>query len=54
VEQEMANFKPLTANDVGPEWVIAMRKAENFPMEDPASSDRPINEEKKKKKKDKS
>jgi len=53
VEQEMANFKPLTANDVGPDWVITMRKAGNFPMEDPASSDRPINEEKKKKKKDK-
>jgi hypothetical protein len=52
-EQEMAKFKPLTATDVAHDWVIALRNAGNFPMEDPASSDRPINEEKKKKKKDK-
>jgi len=31
--QERSAFKPLTPDDVGPDWVIALRKAGNFPME---------------------
>ncbi len=35
--------KTLTAEEVGPEWVIALRRAGNFPMEEMAASDRPVN-----------
>ena len=38
--QEQSSLKPLTAKDVGPAWVIALREAGKFPMEAAASSDR--------------
>ena len=31
--QERSAFKPLTPDDVGPDWVIALRKAGNLSME---------------------
>jgi hypothetical protein len=34
VEQEMKRLKPLTLADVGPEWVIALRQAGKFQVED--------------------
>jgi poly(beta-D-mannuronate) lyase len=37
---ERAAFKPLTAEDVGPEWVIALRRAGQFAVEDTASAER--------------
>jgi poly(beta-D-mannuronate) lyase len=49
-KKERANFKPLTANDVGPEWVIALRDAKQFPMEDDRSCYRESSGEEKKKK----
>ena len=33
-EMEMTGFKPLTAADVGPPWVIALREAGRFTVED--------------------
>ena len=36
-ENEMSGFKPLTASDVGPPWVIALRKAGRFAVEDDLS-----------------
>jgi len=55
VEQELANWKPLTPEDVGPAWVIALRKAGHFGIEDDKSCyrDEPAKGEKKKKKKKK-
>jgi hypothetical protein len=38
--KERAAFKPLTAEDVGPEWVIALRRAGQFAVEDTASAER--------------
>ena len=37
VEQELANWKPLTPEDVGPAWVVALRKAGQFTIEDDKS-----------------
>jgi len=34
VEQELKRIKPLTLADVGPEWVIALRQAGKFQVED--------------------
>jgi hypothetical protein len=54
VEQELANWKPLTPEDVGPAWVIALRKAGQFAVEDDKScyrADSGKSEKKKKKKK---
>jgi poly(beta-D-mannuronate) lyase len=34
VEQEIKRIKPLTLADVGPEWVIALRQAGKFQVED--------------------
>lgn len=42
-KREPLATKPLTSADVGPDWVIALRKAGNFPVEDAASSERPVN-----------
>lgn len=36
-KQELAKLKPLTASDVGPQWVIALRSAGRFPAEDDKS-----------------
>ena len=54
-EKEMANWKPLTPEDVGPGWVIALRKAVQFAVEDDLSCARAPKDkaEKKKKKKKK-
>ena len=54
-EKELANWKPLTAEDVGPAWVIALRKAGQFAVEDDLSCARAPSDkaEKKKKKKKK-
>jgi len=52
-KKERANFKPLTAAEVGPEWVIALRDAKKFPMEDDRSCYRDTAPDEKKKKKDK-
>ena len=44
-EQERSAFKPLTPDDVGPDWVIALRQAGNFSMEETAtaaSSNEPV------------
>ncbi len=49
-KKERANFKPLTAADVGPEWVIALRDAKKFPMEDDRSCYRDTAPDEKKKK----
>jgi poly(beta-D-mannuronate) lyase len=60
VEQELAKWKPLTPEDVGPAWVIALRKAGQFAIEDDKSCFRSDSggaddkaEKKKKKKKSK-
>lgn len=37
---ERAAFKPLTAEDVGPEWVIALRRTGQFSVEAAASTER--------------
>ncbi len=37
---ELAAFKPLAAEDVGPPWVIALRRAGQFSVEDAASAER--------------
>ena len=37
---ERAAFKPLTAEAVGPEWVIALRRAGQFSVEDTAPAER--------------
>jgi poly(beta-D-mannuronate) lyase len=37
---ERAAFKPLAAEDVGPPWVIALRRAGQFSVEDAASAER--------------
>ncbi len=37
--RERSGRKPLGLNDVGPAWVIALRKTGNFSMEDPLPSD---------------
>jgi len=54
-EQELANWKVLKPEDVGPEWVVALRKAGQFAIEDDKSCYRaePAKGEKKKKKKKK-
>jgi hypothetical protein len=57
-EQELANWKVLKPEDVGPEWVIALRKAGQFKIEDdkscfrsePSSADDKAEKKKKKKK----
>ena len=49
-KKERANFKPLTADDVGPDWVIALRAAKQFPMEDDRSCYREGSGDEKKKK----
>jgi len=36
-EQEKMPGKPLTADDVGPPWVIALRQAGGFTVEDAAA-----------------
>jgi poly(beta-D-mannuronate) lyase len=36
-EMEMTGFKRLTASDVGPPWVIALREAGRFAVEDDRS-----------------
>jgi hypothetical protein len=33
-KKELSNFTVLTAQEVGPPWVIALREAKKFPMED--------------------
>ena len=55
VEQELANWKVLKPEDVGPDWVVALRKAGQFAIEDDKSCYRaePSKGEKKKKKKKK-
>jgi poly(beta-D-mannuronate) lyase len=54
VEQELAKWKPLTPEDVGPGWVIALRKAGQFAVEDDLSCARaPTDKAEKKKKKKK-
>jgi len=55
VEQELVNWKVLKPEDVGPEWVVALRKAGQFAIEDDKSCYRaePAKGEKKKKKKKK-
>jgi poly(beta-D-mannuronate) lyase len=40
--QERARLQPLTAKDVGPAWVIALREAGRFSIEEPASSERTV------------
>ena len=53
-DQELANWKVLKPEDVGPEWVIALRKAGQFAVEDDKSCYRAESakgEKKKKKKK---
>ena len=54
-EKELANWKPLTPDEVGPGWVIALRKAGQFAVEDDLSCARAPSDkaEKKKKKKKK-
>jgi poly(beta-D-mannuronate) lyase len=54
-DQELANWKVLKPEDVGPEWVVALRKAGQFAIEDDKSCYRaePAKGEKKKKKKKK-
>jgi poly(beta-D-mannuronate) lyase len=54
-EKEIANWKPLTPDEVGPAWVIALRKAGQFAVEDDLSCAREPSDkgEKKKKKKKK-
>ena len=36
-KKELSNFTVLTPQDVGPAWVIALREAKKFPMEDDRS-----------------
>jgi hypothetical protein len=50
-ERELAGWKPLTPEDVGPAWVVALRKAGQFAIEDDKSCYRaePAKGEKKKK-----
>ena len=36
-KKELSNFTVLTAQEVGPAWVIALREAKKFPMEDDRS-----------------
>lgn len=38
-ERERIGFKPLTARDVGPAWVIALRDAGKFPLENASDAD---------------
>jgi poly(beta-D-mannuronate) lyase len=54
-DQELANWKVLKPEDVGPEWVVALRNAGQFAIEDDKSCFReePAKGEKKKKKKKK-
>jgi hypothetical protein len=33
-EKSMAGFKPLTPDQVGPPWVVALRSSKKFPVED--------------------
>ncbi|MSU48764.1 MAG: hypothetical protein EXS37_06710 [Opitutus sp.] len=49
--QEITAFKPLTADDVGPAWVIALRNAGNFSVEDTSPNEPPVTAEARKKKK---
>ena len=49
--QESAARRPLTAADVGPAWVIALRQNGQFPMEDVATEVRPATSEPRPKKK---
>jgi poly(beta-D-mannuronate) lyase len=48
---ERSSLKPLTAKEVGPTWVIALREAGRFPMEAAASSERTTTPEPRKKNK---
>ncbi len=52
-DQELANWKVLKPEDVGPEWVVALRKAGQFPIEDDKSCYRaePAKGEKRKRRK---
>lgn len=50
-EKELVGFKPLTPKDVGPAWVIALREADDFPMEDDMSCSRNLETAKAAKKK---
>lgn len=43
-EQEKMPGNPLSPGDVGPAWVIALRKAGKFPVEDSTDCNRPLNE----------
>jgi poly(beta-D-mannuronate) lyase len=54
-EKELTNWKPLRPDEVGPAWVIALRKAGQFAVEDDLSCARAPSDkaEKKKKKKKK-
>jgi len=36
-QQELAKWKQLTPEDVGPDWVVALRKAGQFTIEDDKS-----------------
>ena len=51
--QEMTAFKPLTQDDVGPDWIIALRKAGNLQAEDSDEGAAPEGGKKKKKNKQK-
>jgi hypothetical protein len=50
-KKELVGFKPLTPKDVGPAWVIALREADDFPMEDDMSCSRNLETAKAAKKK---
>ena len=49
--QEGAAWRPLTAEDVGPAWIIALRQAGSLAMENTAPTGRPATAELRKKKK---
>ncbi len=53
VEKELAGWKPLTPEDVGPAWVIALRKAGQFAIEDDKACFREEASQKEKKQKKK-
>jgi len=53
VEKELAGWKPLTPEDVGPDWVIALRKAGQFAIEDDKACFREEASQKEKKQKKK-
>jgi hypothetical protein len=53
-KKELSNFNVLTPQDVGPPWVISLRDAKKFPMEDDRSCYREEDGTKEKAPKDKS